>query len=140
MSVAVEHFTEIERGASLWRDAWHRLKKNRLAVFGAVMLCLVVLVAAAGPWCSPYTYAEQDTALGAARPSPAHWLGTDPLGRDLLTRIFYGGRVSLLVGVAATSVSLLIGVLYGGLAGYIGGRMDSLMMRIVDILYALPFT
>lgn len=140
MSVAVEQYVEIERGTSLWQDAWHRLRKNRLAVLGGALLVLIVIIAVVGPWFSPYTYAEQDTALGASRPSGAHWLGTDPLGRDLLTRILYGGRVSLLVGVAATSVSLLIGVLYGGIAGYVGGRADAIMMRIVDIMYALPFT
>ena len=138
--MAVEQFAEAERGTSLWQDAWHRLRKNRLAVFGVIMLALVVCLSIAGPWFSPYTYAQQDTALGASAPSAAHWLGTDPLGRDVLTRIFYGGRVSLLVGIAATSVSLLIGVLYGGIAGYAGGRLDAIMMRIVDILYALPFT
>lgn len=132
--------TELERGTSLWRDAWRRLHKNRLAVAGMIMLCVVVVIAVAGPFFSPYTYDGQDTALGAVGPTARHWLGTDPLGRDLLTRILYGGRVSLLVGVMATLVSLNIGVLYGAIAGYVGGRTDGLMMRIVDILYALPFT
>ena len=131
---------EIEQGTSLWQDAWLRLRKNRLAVLGAAILCLVTLISVAGPWFSPYSYAQQDLALQAAAPSAAHWMGTDPLGRDVLTRILHGGRISLLVGVAATSVSLIIGVLYGALAGFAGGRLDSLMMRIVDILYALPFT
>lgn len=130
----------IERGTSLWLDAWRRLRKNRLAVAGVVMLGVVVLLAVAGPFFMSYSYEDQNTALGATAPSAEHWLGTDPLGRDLLTRILYGGRVSLLVGIAATSVSLLIGVLYGAIAGFAGGRLDSLMMRIVDVLYALPFT
>jgi oligopeptide transport system permease protein len=86
------------------------------------------------------SYETQDTALGAVAPAASHWLGTDPLGRDLLSRMLYGGRVSLLVGLAATAVSLLIGVLYGATSGYLGGRADALMMRVVDILYALPFT
>lgn len=129
-----------EKGTSLWRDAWRRLQKNRLSVIGTVILICVIIIAVAGPWFCRYTYDEQDLLLGAAPPSTAHWLGTDPLGRDLLTRLLYGGRVSLLVGICATSVSLLIGVLYGALAGFIGGRLDSFMMRIVDILYALPFT
>jgi oligopeptide transport system permease protein len=130
----------VERGTSLWRDAFRRLRKNRMALAGAVMLALVVAVSITGPWFSPYTFADQDTALGAAQPSAQHWLGTDPLGRDLLTRILYGGRVSLLVGIAATGVSLLIGVLYGAIAGFAGGRLDAFMMRVVDVLYALPFT
>jgi oligopeptide transport system permease protein len=132
--------TGLERGASLWDDAWRRLRKNRLAVGGAVVLGLVVLASLAGPLLSPYTYDGQDTALGATGPSAAHWLGTDPLGRDLLTRVLHGGRVSLLVGVAATSVALLIGVAWGAIAGFFGGRVDTAMMRVVDVLYALPFT
>ena len=130
----------IEEGASLWSDAWQRLRKNRLAVAGAVVLAVVVAAALLGPWFSGYSYYEQDTELGAVGPSWRHWLGTDPLGRDLFTRVLYGGRVSLLVGLAATAVSLFIGVLYGAIAGFFGGRLDSFMMRIVDILYALPFT
>ena len=130
----------IERGASLWRDAWLRLRKNRLAVFGAVLLGVVIVLAVAGPWFCTYTYYEQDTELGACGPSFKHWLGTDPLGRDLLVRVFFGGRVSLLVGLTATLVSLIIGVFYGAVAGFMGGRLDGFMMRIVDILYALPFT
>lgn len=131
---------DIEKGVSLWLDAWRRLRKNRLALAGLAILVVVTLVAATGPLLSPYGYETQDTALGAAAPSVAHWLGTDILGRDLLTRLLYGGRVSLGVGLAATAVSLLIGVLYGALSGYAGGRTDVVMMRIVDILYALPFT
>ena len=88
---------------------------------------------------APYGYEQQQLALGATAPSAAHWLGTDVLGRDMLTRIMYGGRVSLLVGFVATAVALLIGVLYGAIAGYLGGRVDAVMMRFVDILYALPF-
>lgn len=129
-----------EAGASLWMDAWRRLQENRLAVLGGAILIFVVLVSIIGPWFSPYSYEEQDLALKATGPSAKHWFGTDPLGRDLLTRVLYGGRISLLVGITATSVSLLVGVLYGAIAGFAGGRLDRLMMRIVDILYALPFT
>jgi oligopeptide transport system permease protein len=140
MAEALAIVEPIERGTSLWMDAWRRLRKNRMAVAGAIILCFVVALSVVAPWFSPYSFEDQDTALGASSPSGAHWLGTDPLGRDLLTRILYGGRVSLLVGVAATSVSLLIGVLYGAIAGFAGGRLDSFMMRVVDVLYALPFT
>ncbi|MBI1320342.1 MAG: ABC transporter permease subunit [Candidatus Hydrogenedens sp.] len=129
-----------EKGSSLWLDAWRRLRRNRLALFGAVVLVAVVVFSVAGPWFCTYSFDEQDTALGASPPSAAHWFGTDVLGRDLLVRSMHGGRVSLLVGIAATSVSLLIGVLYGAIAGFLGGRADALMMRFVDMLYALPFT
>lgn len=131
---------EAERGMSLGRDAWRRLRRNRLAMAGLVVLACVAAAVVTGPWLVPHTYDGQDTALGAAPPSAAHWLGTDPLGRDLCARLLFGGRVSLLVGLAATAVSLLIGVLYGAASGYFGGRVDALMMRVVDILYALPFT
>jgi oligopeptide transport system permease protein len=130
----------VEKGTSLWKDAWRRLRKNRMSVAGGAVLAGMVALAIATPWIAPYTYDAQDLSIGAAGPCWAHWLGTDQLGRDILTRILYGGRISLLVGFAATAVSLTIGVLYGATAGFLGGRIDSLMMRIVDILYALPFT
>lgn len=129
-----------EPGASLWRDAWLRLRKNRLAVFGGATLIFVTLFCVVGPWFSPYTYEQQDFAQYAQSPSATHWFGTDKLGRDQMTRIMYGGRISLGVGICATLVSLTIGVLYGALAGFLGGKTDAVMMRIVDILYALPFT
>lgn len=131
---------EAERGTSLWKDAWHRLRKNRLAVAAAVVLLLMGIGVTAGPWLSPYRFDEQDRRLGAVGPSAKHWFGTDHLGRDVFTRVLYGGRVSLMVGLAATAVSLTIGVFYGAIAGFAGGRADSVMMRIVDILYTLPFT
>jgi len=126
-------------GSSLWGDAWLRLRRNRAALCGLVVLALFVVAALLTPWLAPYGYAEQDLALGASPPSAQHWLGTDPLGRDLLTQILYGGRISLAVGFVATAVALLIGVTWGAVAGYLGGRVDAAMMRIVDILYALPF-
>jgi len=128
-----------EAGTSLWQDAWVRLRRNRLAVFGlAVMLALIVL-ALFTPWIAPYAYDDQDLELGATPPSAAHWLGTDVFGRDLLTQILFGGRISLAVGFLATAVALLIGVTWGAIAGYAGGKVDAVMMRLVDILYALPF-
>lgn len=130
---------EPEPGTSLWADAWHRLRKNRLAVAGMAILAVTVVLVTVGPWVSPYSYDAQDIVRGATPPSAAHWFGTDRLGRDVLTRVLYGGRISLMVGFAATAVSLVIGVLYGAAAGFLGGRIDSLLMRFVDILYALPF-
>jgi oligopeptide transport system permease protein len=128
-----------ERGTSLWQDAWRRLRRNRMAMAGATILILIALACLSVPWLSPYGYEQQDLVLGAVAPSGQHWLGTDTFGRDLLTRILYGGRISLLVGLIATSVALLIGVTWGAIAGYLGGRTDAVMMRIVDIIYALPF-
>ncbi|GAB3313338.1 ABC transporter permease [Haliea atlantica] len=129
----------VEQGTSLWKDAWIRLRRNRLAVFGLVVLVSFVILALLTPWIAPYAYDDQNLDLGATPPSAAHWLGTDIFGRDLLTQILYGGRISLAVGFVATAVALLIGVTWGAVAGYVGGRVDAVMMRLVDILYALPF-
>ena len=128
-----------EKGTSLWQDAWHRLKKNRLALFGLAVLISLCIIALLTPWIAPYGYEQQNLQLGASPPSAAHWLGTDIFGRDMLTRIMYGSRVSLMVGFIATGVALVIGILWGTIAGYAGGKVDAVMMRLVDILYALPF-
>ncbi len=122
------------------QDAWRRLKKNKAAMFGLVILAALVTLSILAPWITPYSYAEQNLELGPSPPSAAHWLGSDLFGRDLLTRMLYGSRISLAVGFIATTVALLIGVTWGALAGYLGGRTDALMMRAVDVLYALPFT
>jgi oligopeptide transport system permease protein len=137
---AIIQLAGAEKGTSLWRDAMRRLRANRLALFGFCFILIAATLALATPWIAPYSYEAQDLERGPSPPALNHPLGTDYLGRDLLTRLLYGGRVSLMVGFAATSVSLLIGVLYGATAGFLGGRTDSAMMRLVDILYALPFT
>ena len=128
-----------EQGTSLWLGAWRRLRKNRMAVAGGATLLVFVVIALLTPWIAPYGYETQNLDLGASPPSAQHWLGTDVFGRDVLTQIMYGGRVSLAVGFIATAVALLIGVTWGAVAGYVGGRVDAVMMRLVDILYALPF-
>jgi oligopeptide transport system permease protein len=129
----------IEKGNSLWHDAWLRLRKNKLAVFGMCALGIIALVCIAGPWFSPYGYEQQDLSNTFSPPNAKHWLGSDQLGRDLLVRLLYGGRVSLGVGLAATFVALTIGVVYGAVAGFFGGKLDAFMMRAVDIVYSLPF-
>ena len=128
-----------EQHSSLWLDAWIKLRKNRMALFGFTVLLILCVVSLLTPWIAPYSYETQDLMLGATPPSAAHWLGTDIFGRDMLTRIMYGGRVSLMVGFIATAVALVIGILWGSIAGFVGGRVDAVMMRIVDIMYALPF-
>ena len=129
-----------EPRSSLWRDAWHRLQKNRLAVLGGGTLLVLSILCVVGPWFLRVTYQEQNLDLGATAPGAAHWFGTDTLGRDLFVRLLYGGRISLGVGLCATFVALTIGVVYGAVAGYVGGKTDAVMMRFVDIIYALPFT
>ena len=125
--------------SSLWSDAWRRLLANKAALAGGIILLVLIFLAIFAPWIAPHSYSYQNLELGAQPPSSEFLLGTDTLGRDLFSRILYGARVSLLVGFVATSVALVIGVSWGIVAGYFGGRIDSAMMRIVDVLYGLPF-
>ena len=133
--------TEAPLGRSLWQDAFARLRRNRAASASAVLLLLLMLACVLVPFYSPYQFDQLDFEQVATPPSleTGHLFGTDAVGRDLFVRTFAGGRVSLLIGVVATLVSLVVGVLWGAVAGYFGGRVDAVMMRIVDILYALPF-
>jgi oligopeptide transport system permease protein len=128
-------------GRSLWDDAWRKLRRNRAAVVSACVIAAMAALVIAGPWVARFSYDFADFANLMTGPSVGtmHWFGTDTLGRDVFVRTLYGGRISLLVGIAATAVSLVIGVAYGAIAGYLGGRLDAVMMRFVDILYALPF-
>lgn len=126
-------------GASPWRDALRRLRRNRLAMVGSALLATLLAAALLAPWMAPFPFDRTDLRYGAKPPTSAHVMGTDELGRDLLTRVLYGARISLAVGILASVVSLTIGVTYGSVAGYFGGRVDQVMMRIVDILYGLPF-
>jgi len=129
------------KGRSLWQDARRRLFRNKAAVVSMFLLALIAAMAAAAPWLSPHPYDEVYWERIAAPPDfgNAHWFGTDGNGRDLFVRTLYGARVSLMVGILATAVSLLIGVTWGSIAGYFGGHLDNLMMRFVDIMYSLPF-
>ena len=129
------------RGRSLWADAARRLLRNRAAVAGGIVLVAMALACLFGPMLVPFELDEIFWDAMQAPPSleTGHVFGTDPNGRDLLVRTLHGGRISLMVGLVATLVSLVIGVTYGAVAGYAGGRVDSVMMRIVDILYSLPF-
>jgi oligopeptide transport system permease protein len=129
-----------ERPQSLWADAWKRLRRNRAAVISGMVLIAISAVAIAAPWVPGLADpAAQDLKLGATPPSVAHPFGTDDLGRDLLSRVAHGGRISLMVGLVATLVSLLIGVTWGAVSGYRGGNLDLFMMRVVDILDSLPY-
>lgn len=119
-------------------DAWNRFKSNKLALVGLCFLAIMALACILIPMFSQYTYDGQDMANTFAKPSAEHFLGTDRFGRDVLVRIMYGGRISLAVGFSAASISLLIGVTYGAIAGYFGGKIDMVMMRIVDALYSIP--
>ena len=130
-----------QHGKSLWYFAWQRLKQNKLAFGSGIVLLIMVVFVFVGPYFSPYAFDFIDWENMSIPPDPTtqHYFGTDAMGRDLYVRTLQGGRISLMVGFVATVVSLVIGVTYGAVAGYMGGRIDSIMMRIVDIMYALPF-
>ena len=124
---------------SYWQDAWYRLRENRLAVWGLCFLCVLVVMAIIGPMLRPYTYYETHLHLKNQMPSKAFWFGTDELGRDLFTRIWWGARISLFVGITAAVIDMVIGVFYGAFSGLLGGKVDEFMMRFADILYSLPY-
>lgn len=141
-------------GTSLWKDAWRRLLKNKLAVFGMIVVAIVLIASLVGPIIVEkatgfsYDTIPRDMEITRAMPpfrdvngkfSGLHPMGTDPSGRDVLARVLIGGRISLMVGIISTLVSLLIGITFGATSGYLGGRVDTVMMRIVDVLYALPY-
>ncbi|MEC9375408.1 MAG: ABC transporter permease subunit [Pseudomonadota bacterium] len=136
--------TEVQKKPNqnnLWKDAWIALQANvstKIALFIMLTICLLVAMA---PLLSPYQFDVPDWENISSAPSfvNGHFFGTDDVGRDLLARTLYGGRISLMVGIAATLVSLLIGITWGATAGYVGGRTDQWMMRLVDVLYGLPF-
>jgi len=135
----IKDTTEIVRpSTTYWQDAWRRFKQNRLAMVGLCMVVILFLAAIFGPMLTPWSYSDQDLEHGYEPPSTRHLCGTDLLGRDLFTRILYGARISLSIGIVASLINLTIGVLYGGLSGFIGGRLDNVMMRIVDILWGVP--
>ncbi|MCE5286015.1 MAG: ABC transporter permease [Pelosinus sp.] len=124
---------------SYWQDVWRRLKKNKLALAGLFIIILVAIIAILGPFFTAYSYSDQDLKIANQSPSLAHWFGTDNLGRDLLTRVLYGARISLSIGIVASISTMVIGVLYGGIAGLAGGRIDDLMMRLIDIMWSIPW-
>jgi oligopeptide transport system permease protein len=130
---------ETPQGHSQWRQSWLRLRRHRSALVALAVLCVMVALALAVPLVSSFNYATPDWDAIYQPPGMTHWFGTDSLGRDLLVRVMWGCRISLLIGVAASVVSVVIGVAWGATAGYAGGTIDSLMMRFVDILYAVPF-
>jgi oligopeptide transport system permease protein len=121
------------------QDVWLRLKQNKLAMAGIIIIFLLALMALAGPHLSAHTCEEQYLLMVNQPPGGSYWFGTDALGRDLFTRVWYGARISLTIGLLTSVICLVIGVLYGGISGYLGGRADEIMMRFVDVIYSIPF-
>ncbi len=137
---------ETVKGTSLWKDAWRRLLKNKLAVLGLIVMIIMIVAVIIGPaiirWTTGFTadyIPSEGDLIKSFPPSAQHPMGTDEAGRDMLARVLQGGRISLMVGVISTIVSLLVGVSYGAIAGYMGGKIDNFMMRLVDIIYAIPY-
>ena len=120
------------------KDAWDRFKKNKLALFGLIFLSVLIIGAILVPMLSPFDYESQDILNRNALPSLAHPFGTDKLGRDIFVRVMYGARISLAVGFSTAAINLVIGIVYGGISGYVGGKVDMVMMRIIDVIYAVP--
>ena len=132
-----DEFIAVESRTFL-QSVWHDFTGNKRAVAGAIILIIVVLMAIFGPMMCKYSYAEQNMSLRNASPSMDHWFGTDRMGRDIFVRILFGARISLAVGCLAAVINLIVGTIYGGIAGYVGGKVDMVMMRIVDIIYSVP--
>lgn len=128
----------VRPSVSYMQDVWRRLKENKLAMLGMIIIIVITLAAIFGPMLSKYDYFSQNFDVANQRPSSTYWFGTDGFGRDIFTRVLYGARISLTVGFAASILNITIGVLYGGISGYFGGKVDSTMMRIVDVLYSIP--
>lgn len=142
-SQAIAHRTQAAeiKGRSLWEDAWRRFKRNKAALISILILLLIIAFVMVTPMIAPFGYADTDWGNMQAAPSfeNKHYLGTDALGRDLLTRVAIGGRISLMVGIAGAFVAVLVGTIYGAMSGYLGGKVDTLMMRFLEILNAFPF-
>lgn len=128
----------VEAPVSYWRSIWMAYARQPLGVAGAVLLVLLVAMALIAPLISPYTYYSLDFAAKNMGPSWEHWFGTDDLGRDVFTRVWYGARISLFVGICAACIDMVVGVVWGGIAALYGGKVDEVMMRIVDVLSAIP--
>ena len=124
---------------SYWQDAWRRLKANKVSLIALGILLLLFIMCLIGPFLTPYTYHQQDASMINQSPSAEHWFGTDNLGRDIFTRIWIGGRVSIGIGLIGALIDVILGTLYGGVAGYFGGRLDTVMMRILEILVSVPY-
>jgi len=150
MEVTKERFKPIDKSGPVkeaivrpsltyWQDAWRRLKKNKLAMFGLITLVLLILFAIFGPIFTSYDYATQNYNIKNLKPNGEHWFGTDDFGRDLWVRVWWGTRISLFIGITAALIDLVVGVLYGGISAYYGGRVDDVMQRIIEIIYAIPF-
>jgi oligopeptide transport system permease protein len=123
---------------SYWKDAWRRLRKNKLAMTGLIILCILSIMAIIAPMLSKYAYDFQNLKITNIAPNGEYWFGTDDFGRDLWTRVWWGVRISLFIGLTAAAIDLVLGVIYGGISGYYGGRLDNVMQRFIEVIMAIP--
>ena len=130
----------IRPSVGYWKDAWNRLKENKIALVSLIVIIVLILLAIIVPMTSKFSYDAQNLKLKDLKPNGVHFFGTDKLGRDLFVRVMMGARYSLIIGGAAAVINLFVGVLYGGISGFFGGKLDNIMMRIVDCLYSIPTT
>lgn len=140
---AEDNFKEAEKIArpsvSYWRDVWRRFRENKLAMVGLILIGLIIGLAIVGPHLNGYSFYEQDFTKKNLKPNAEHWFGTDTAGRDLFTRAWEGARISLFIGFMAALIDFIIGVVYGGIAGLRGGKVDNIMMRFAEVIYAIPY-
>lgn len=122
-----------------WQDAWRRLKQNKVAILSMILLVIIIVMCAIGPYITQHKYTEQILENINLSPNKEYWFGTDNLGRDLFSRLWIGGRVSIAIGIIGTIIEVIIGCIYGGISGYFGGRIDNIMMRIVEVLNSIPY-
>lgn len=138
-----DNFADAEKitrpSITYWKDVWRRLKENKLAMFGLIIISILIILALIGPYINQFSYFEQDFNIRNQWPDKVHWFGTDTLGRDLWTRAWYGARISLFIGFMATIIDFIIGAIYGGISGLKGGKVDEIMMRFAEVLYSIPY-
>ncbi|MCY6960366.1 ABC transporter permease [Clostridium brassicae] len=131
--------TIVRPNITYWQDAWRRLKQNKVAIFSMILLGIIVFMCIIGPYITKHPYTEQNMANVNLEPNSEYWFGTDNLGRDLFSRLWIGGRVSIAIGIVGTIIEVVVGCLYGGISGYFGGKIDNVMMRIVEVLMSIPY-
>lgn len=135
----IENFNTITRPSlTYWQDAWRRLKKNKVAMVGLSIIILYIIMAVIGPYMRPFDFKSTDPSNCDQLPGALHWFGTDTLGRDLWVRLWMGARVSLTIGFLVTIINQAVGIIIGGVSGYFGGKVDMIIMRIIDVLYGIP--
>lgn len=149
-NISIEKFRKLNKDTDIseklarpsttyWKDAWRRLKENKIAILAIIVLLVIGIMTIIGPHINGYSFEEYDSAKVNLKPSAEHWFGTDNLGRDIFSRVWQGGRVSIVIGIFGALISTVVGCIYGAVSAYFGGKVDNIMMRIVEILASIPY-